>query len=578
MQVSNVSNSNCNVKNYNRNNCQPQNQPSFGNLFNPIVSFANFIETNGFLGEFLTVDTLGMATPRAVQGYNRNKKELGHLNYKAGHEELTREALSGPVFFFVPAGVVALVALVKGKSAKLTVETLDVFKGVMQNATKDLKDLKNPKSINEKFISNITDNAFKDFEDKDGKIEKIKNILSNVVDKKISKKEARKSIEETLNALNKNNGKFLDDTSKIKVGDKDMNISDLVSDIPNYLEDFTKQSQKSTASKADFIESFHKTKATVRKVTNISAITALSASLLAIPKLYQTDKNFPGLDGLDTSNPRTKKHKNKEENQNNVQSVSFSGNKANSGNKAFNWVAEKCSLGNKSDLTRNMFLVISSIFMMGSRFKDARGKDEKREILTRDIPGILLSVYGASLLNRAIAYIITRKTGVPITQFVKENAKTFKNTLFVHQKQIKDWYTGFQDLKNPLISFSETIEKHGGDIKKAMSKLGFENDLKAICDKKDATNKEIIEALKKAQAANSNTFKTLENKLKEVPKDNKLFKFAQKAQAGVKIGGIALTAAILGIAIPRLNIVNTRKKYQGTKKHPRQPEAILSQN
>ena len=58
--------------------------PSFGN---PAVAFATFIENNGFLGEFLSIDTFGMMAPRTGQGYLRNRKELGHLNYKAGREE-----------------------------------------------------------------------------------------------------------------------------------------------------------------------------------------------------------------------------------------------------------------------------------------------------------------------------------------------------------------------------------------------------------------------------------------------------------------------------------------------------------
>ena len=69
--------------------------PSFGNF---AVGLASFIENNGFLGEFLTIDSCGMMIPRTAQGYTRNMEELGHLNYKAGREEMVRELLSGPAF------------------------------------------------------------------------------------------------------------------------------------------------------------------------------------------------------------------------------------------------------------------------------------------------------------------------------------------------------------------------------------------------------------------------------------------------------------------------------------------------
>ncbi len=562
MQVNNVGNNNCNC-----NNCKndKQAQPSFGSAGNPFVGFATFIESNGFLGEFLSVDTFGMTAPRTIQGYNRNKNELGHPNYKAGFEELVREALSGPAFFFVPAGVLAAAALIKGKTAKVTTPTLDSFKVIMQDASKHIKDLKNSKDIKETFLDTFTEHVFKGYENKRENISKIKNILSDVLDpdKKISKKIAKKDIEEALSSLNKANGKFIDDTSKIKIGEKELNISDLINDIPNYLDDFTNKSQKTSESTSNFIEKFHEKANMVRKTSNILAVAALSAFLVMIPKMYQTDKKFPGLEGLDTSNPRTKKHKSKEDEQNSKQSVSFSGNHSSKGNKLFNWVAEQCNVGSKGDLSRNMFLVISSIFMVGARFKDSRGNDEKREILTRDIPGILLAVSGAPILNSAMAYATTKKTGIPIIQFAKENEKNIENAKFASQKQVKDWYTKFDELKNPLITFTETIEKHGGNIKKVMTKLGLEKDLEAIHDNKNATNKEIIEALKKSQSTSSKAFETLEKKLKELKPDNAVFKFAQKAQASVKIAGILFTAALLGIIIPRLNIIITKKKYQG---------------
>ena len=39
-------------------------------------------------------------------------------------------------------------------------------------------------------------------------------------------------------------------------------------------------------------------------------------------------------------------------------------------------------------------------------------------------------------------------------------------------------------------------------------------------------------------------------------------KFAKNAQAGVKVGGIAVTAALLGFILPRLNILITNKKHE----------------
>ena len=113
------------------NNRSNNNRPSFGNL---AVGLATFIENNGFLGEFLTIDTVGMMAPRTTQGYLRNREELGHLNYKAGREELVRELLSGPAFFYVPLAVLTVAGILRGKTAKVQTKVLESFKGLMKQS------------------------------------------------------------------------------------------------------------------------------------------------------------------------------------------------------------------------------------------------------------------------------------------------------------------------------------------------------------------------------------------------------------------------------------------------------------
>ena len=68
----------------------------------------------------------------------------------------------------------------------------------------------------------------------------------------------------------------------------------------NYLDDFTKKAAKTSDDKETFIDKFHKKARDLRYATNILAVSALSAFLCVIPKLYQTGDNFPGVDGLNT--------------------------------------------------------------------------------------------------------------------------------------------------------------------------------------------------------------------------------------------------------------------------------------
>ena len=240
--------------------------------------------------------------------------------------------------------------------------------------------------------------------------------------------------------------------------------------------------------------------------------------------------------------------------------VSFSG--SSNFSKGFDKFADKCNIGQNGSLTRPAFLAISSLFMIGARFFKSRGEDERREVLTRDVPGITLAVYGAPVLNSGLAYLVTKRTGIPILQYAEKLDRNLKNASFASQKQVKDWYSSLKELKNPLITFSETIERNGGNIKKVMTKLGLESKLKDITGKDDATNKEIIDSFKKLQSEKSEKFSNFEGEIRNIADDNKVLKIAKNTQAAVKVSGILFTAALLGIILPRLNILTTKKKYQ----------------
>lgn len=247
--------------------------------------------------------------------------------------------------------------------------------------------------------------------------------------------------------------------------------------------------------------------------------------------------------------------------------LNFAGN---NGSRAFNWLANQCEMTNSGSMKRLTFLFVGLVFMGGARFKDARGNDEKREIVTRDIPAMTVAAYGAPMFNNAIAYAATKRTGIPVIQFAEGKRKNALHAEFITQKQVKDWYSDFSGLKNPLVTLSETVEKHGGNIKKFMARLGLDEELQAISS--SSSNAEILEDLKKAKG--SEGFNALEEKIKSLKVDNKVLKTARNIQASIKLGSIAIASLFLGILIPRLNIVTTRKKYQ----HQQQNHNKAAQN
>lgn len=299
---------NVNTEHNNRNKGK---NPSFGNLG---VGLATFIENNGFLGEFLTIDTAGMMIPRTAQGYLRNSEDLGRLNYKAGREEAVRELLSGPAFFYVPLAVLTLSGLLRGKAAKVQAKVLDGFKPLMKNTAVELKNAAQTKA---NFVNTIVKDAFKGYTKETGLIDQIADLMNKNVTEKLSftdkvanmfKSKAEKKVtpsmlraqaDQLMIKLNKANGKFLDNASTIEVNGQKHNISNLFKDMSNYLDDFTQKAAKTNETSESFIDKFHKKAKDLRYTTNILAVGALSAFLCIIPKLYQTGKEFPGTDGLE---------------------------------------------------------------------------------------------------------------------------------------------------------------------------------------------------------------------------------------------------------------------------------------
>lgn len=282
-------------------NNKRKNNPSFGSL----AGLATFIETQGFMGEFLTNDLFGMMGPRVWQGYNRNKEELGHLNHKAGREEAVRELLSGPAYFYVPMAVMGTAAFLMGKAAKVGATALDSFKPIMKKTVSGLSGLKD-KALKENFVNKLTEEAFGGYKNETGQIDKIKQTLIDFANKTISKKQAEKQANEAITLLNKANGKYLDHTDRLQIKGKEFSINNTLQDVKNYLTDFTNKAETATEHNREFINKFHQKAKNFRNAANILSMAALSAFLVIIPRLYKTGDNFPGKDGL-VKNKKTKK-------------------------------------------------------------------------------------------------------------------------------------------------------------------------------------------------------------------------------------------------------------------------------
>lgn len=309
-----------------------------------ITKSMNAIEHGGKMAEFMVLDFVSMVLPRAYLGFTRNQKELGHLNYKAGLEDTTRELVTGPSMFLIPMAFIAVGKKLAGKSIDLTFNTLSRFKQSSDNVLKDKSDkaitgkefykqvFNDAFDLNDKLKLNISDTerqkTASDLADKMGDIAKNNIELSKkenkpgLIDKvqyffngKSSSGKMEKSrsiqkqitdtknyISDTVLKLNKKANNF-DRPELLNLGNnKTEKIGNLVSDMLVYSGDIIdKYTQKAKTSAKDPVKLFNQIHDKVRAsrmAMVVSAILTTGVFLYLTPKMYQRSKSYPGLEGL----------------------------------------------------------------------------------------------------------------------------------------------------------------------------------------------------------------------------------------------------------------------------------------
>lgn len=212
------------------------------------------------------------------------------------------------------------------------------------------------------------------------------------------------------------------------------------------------------------------------------------------------------------------------------------------------------NLDRSGTMSRNLFIVNAALFLLGSRLVTSRDKDEKREVLIRDIPSIVLAVKGVPLFKDFIAKHLQEHTGFVINEKgtkkvngkeveapAKGDAATYSRLedLYVYDKNL-DKSVGLQ-------GFSKRLSSFGGDLKKIYSTLS--DDIKeSLKDCEDKNNDAVIKKIKD---------KGLAEKIKEAladAKNNKALKKAETYNSAVAMTGFACTIALMGVIIPKLNI------------------------
>lgn len=217
--------------------------------------------------------------------------------------------------------------------------------------------------------------------------------------------------------------------------------------------------------------------------------------------------------------------------------------------------------GRQGNMTRHLFTLNAFIFLLGGRLIKSRDNNEKRETLTRDIPTILLAVYGVPKFENFLAKRTQDRSGFAILN----NYPVLKDGI-IDAEQTKDWYVLDKNLnsnKKGLETFLTRLSEKQANLKKVVSTLG--DDIKEGIKQFSDDNAKFMQEL---LGNSSMKAKVQEGFLNET---NAAFKKASFAKTAPKLVGIAITTGLIGMFLPHLNIVITELVNRRKNKNAQPP-------
>lgn len=233
-------------------------------------------------------------------------------------------------------------------------------------------------------------------------------------------------------------------------------------------------------------------------------------------------------------------------------------------------------LSRQGTMKGNLFIANAFVFLLGSRILTSRDKDEKREVLIRDIPTIVLAVMGVPLLENAVTKFVQKKSGFAIAEssteknglanWVRKKLNTAEKerttTKTVNYSKLEDWYKFDKNTPSGIEGFSKRLDSLGGNLKKIYSPLSEE--IKSVFEG-CKNNEEVIAKI----TAN----KELAGKLGEMmSKKNPILEKAKFFKTIPTIAGFAGTLLLIGLFIPKLNIFITESLHKNSKNNHEKPK------
>lgn len=234
---------------------------------------------------------------------------------------------------------------------------------------------------------------------------------------------------------------------------------------------------------------------------------------------------------------------------------------------------EFTTLSRSGTMNRNLFIANAFAFLLGSRLVTSRDKDEIRETLIRDVPTIIIAVMGVPVASKLIAGKFQKSSGFALLHET-EKSDTHKwfdkllgkkgetTTTEASYDKLSSWYqykdkstTKFDATK--FEGFTDRLAGLNGNLKKICSSLSseFKTRLEALPQDNEGFKKALFRDEKLVQDV-----------AKEFASDkNGALKIALFKKTITKMSGYAAILAIVGLAVPKGNILLTNILHRGDK-------------
>ncbi|MBQ6516281.1 hypothetical protein IJI31_03780 [bacterium] len=552
-------------------------------------SLMQAIENGGFAASFLIQDGLGMLTPRAITGFNRDREETGKINVKEGVEVLLRESITGPVMMATPFIVLGLLAATVGKSTFSNSNLIKRMGKTLKNTF-----AKRPENLKQAFYKDTIENISKDTLGGKLTAESSNKIMDKLLEmdrieaaadlsKKARKTEVKKLsgeiVEELNNAVKSNTSNFYE-VNRIKLDGRNFDSKQTIDAMRAYAKDFSKVPQENLNPD----QLMHKSLAN-RFVTNVLTLGATLLAMFNIPKIYAFNKVPPGCHDTNYVNEEKgskldkitqKAEENTEKKDGNV---SFKGAYDKFGKALAEKVPEKIFHlfeFNGANFTPALMTGMSVGGLLVPRGAKAvkrapikldgeKDQTELHEVLIRDTASTFGVIYAVPILSNLLVKSYEEKSG-----FVLRNGNSVLSTADL--KQI------YGDISTPdkMKNFCGFISENKGDLRKVLGSLDNADEMLNLKDLASET-KEVANAKIKDKVSvlkDTEIAKLLESRR---PMKNGMNKMLARARNLNSVPGLVATMVlspiILGVLIPKLTYRLTKEAHEEEKAR-KTPEKI----